>query len=101
MGFLITLVVSIFLILGIVVGTQNGNTVVDFYFLKWYFRDVSLSLLLIEAMLAGIVVAVIIAAIGEVRLRANLWRLSQENKKLREELKKLKELPLEEEKEEA
>jgi len=101
MGFLITLVVSIFLILGIVVGTQNGNTVVDFYCLKWYFRDVSLSLLLIEAMLAGIVVAVIIAAIGEVRLRANLWRLSQENKKLREELKKLKELPLEEEKEEA
>lgn len=100
MGFLITLVVSIFLILGIVVGTQNGNTVVEFYFLKWHFEKVSLSLLLIEAVLVGIVVAVIIAAIGEVRLRANLWRVYQENKKLKEELRKLKELPLEEEKEE-
>jgi len=61
MTFFVALVSGIIIILGIIVGTQNGNTLVTFHLLKWKFEDISLTLLLIESILIGIVIAVIIA----------------------------------------
>lgn len=100
MGFIMIIISGILLILGITIGIQNGNTIVDFNLLKWHYSNVPLTLLLIEAIAVGIVITVIVAGINEIRLRGRLWNLQKENKKLLDELKALKNIPFVEEGEE-
>lgn len=101
MGFIMIIISGILLILGITIGIQNGNTIVDFNLLKWHYSNVPLTLLLIEAVAVGIVITVIVAGINEIRLRGRLWNLQKENKKLLDELKALKNIPFAEEGEES
>ncbi len=101
MGFIMIIISGILLILGITIGIQNGNTIVDFNLLKWHYSNVPLTLLLIEAVAVGIVITVIVAGINEIRLRGRLWNLQKENKKLLDELKALKNIPFAEESEES
>jgi uncharacterized membrane protein YciS (DUF1049 family) len=99
MTFLVALISGIIIIIGIIIGTQNGNTLVTFYLLKWRFEDISLTLLLIESLLGGIVIAVIIAGINQIKLRLQMHSLIKENKSLGKEIKALKNMPFEEEEE--
>ncbi len=100
MTFLVALISGIIIILGIIIGTQNGNTLVTFHLLKWNFEDISLTLLLIESLLFGIVIAVIIAGINQIKLRLQLRSLKIKNIKLEKEIKAIKNMPFEEEEEE-
>lgn len=99
MSFFIALISGILIVLGIIIGTQNGNTTVTFYLLKWKFENISLTLLLLESLLSGIVIAVIISGINQIKARMQLNALKKENRKLKEENKALKNLPFEEEEE--
>jgi len=96
MGIIMVIVSAIFIILGIIIGTQNGNTVVNFAFLKWHYENISLTLLLIEALLVGAFVTIIIAMINEIHIRHKLWQKNKLIKKLEDELKAVKSIPLEE-----
>jgi uncharacterized integral membrane protein len=100
MTFLVALVSGIIIILGIIVGTQNGNTLVTFHLLKWRFEDISLTLLLIESILIGIVIAVIIAGVNQIKLRLQMRSLIIKNRSLEREIKAIKNMPFEEAKEE-
>ncbi len=100
MTFLVALIAGIIIVFGIIIGTQNGNTLVTFYLLKWKFEDTSLTLLLIESLLLGIVVAVIIAGINQIKLRLQMRSLTSENRELENEIKALKSMPFEETEEE-
>lgn len=97
MTFFIALVSGIIIILGIIIGTQNGNTLVTFNLLIWKFGDISLTLLLIESLLFGIVIAVITAGINQIKLRLQMMVLKKENKSLIMEIKAIKNMPFEEE----
>jgi len=100
MTFFVALVSGIIIILGIIIGTQNGNTLVTFHLLIWKFEDISLTLLLIESLLFGIVIAVITAGINQIKLRLQMMVLKKENKSLIMEIKAIKNMPFEEEEEE-
>ena len=96
MGIIMVIISAIFIILGIIIGTQNGNTLVNFEFLKWHYENLSLTLLLIEALLVGAFITIIIAMINEIHIRHKLWQKNKEIKKLEDELKAVKSIPLEE-----
>jgi len=96
MGIIMVIISAIFIILGIIIGTQNGNTMVNFAFLKWHYENISLTLLLIEALLVGAFITIIVAVINEVHIRHKLWQKNKEIKKLEEELRAVKSIPLEE-----
>lgn len=100
MTFFVALVSGIIIILGIIIGTQNGNTLVTFHLLIWKFENISLTLLLIESLLFGIVIAVITAGINQIKLRLQMMVLKKENKSLIMEIKAIKNMPFEEEEEE-
>ena len=100
MTFFVALVSGIIIILGIIVGTQNGNTLVTFHLLKWKFEDISLTLLLIESILIGIVIAVIIAGVNQIKLRLQMRQLRIKNRSLEREIKAIKNMPFEEVEEE-
>lgn len=87
---------SIFTIAGIIVGTQNGNTLVDVSILIWNFNDIPLTLVLIETFAVGIIFTIIVAVIDEIRLKNRLWRKRNEIKELKKELTALRNLPVEE-----
>lgn len=99
MSLIVALVSGILLIFGIIVGTQNGNTMVTFYLLKWKFENISLTLLLLESILIGIVISVIISGINIIKMKLEMRDVVRENKNLQEEIKALKNLPFEEEEE--
>lgn len=100
MSFLITLISGVIIIIGIIIGTQNGNTLVTFYLLKWRFENISLTLLLIESLLFGIVIAVIISGVNQIKMRLHMKSISKKNRALEREIKALKAMPFEEEEEE-
>lgn len=93
MTFLVALISGIIIILGIIVGTQNGNTLVTFHLLKWRFEDISLTLLLIESILIGIVIAVTIAGVNQIKLRLQMRSLRITNRSLEREIKAIKNMP--------
>ncbi len=97
MTLLISLILGILLIFGIIIGSQNGNTMVDFYLLKWSFKDIPLTLLVIESILMGFVLTVIISGVNTIKMKLQMRELSKENKNLQREIKALKNLPFEEE----
>ena len=100
MTFFVSLISGIIIILGIIIGTQNGNTLVTFHLLKWKFEDISLTLLLIESLLFGIVIAVIVAGINQIKLRLQMRVLKTKNRSLEKEIKAIKNMPFEEVEEE-
>lgn len=87
---------AIFTVVGIIIGTQNGNTMVNVSLLNWTFHNVSLTLVLIETFAIGIIFTIIVALIDEIRLKNRLWRSQREIKSLKEELSALRNLPIEE-----
>jgi len=97
MTLLISLILGILLIFGIIIGSQNGNTMVDFYLLKWSFKDIPLTLLVIESILMGFVLTIIISGVNTIKMKLQMRELSKENKNLQREIKALKNLPFEEE----
>ncbi len=87
---------AIFTVLGIIVGTQNGTTLVDISLLTWTFHSIPLTLVLIETFAIGIVFTIIVAVIDEVKLKNRLWKANRENRELKKELTSLRNLPVEE-----
>lgn len=100
MTLIISVVVGILLILGIIVGSQNGNTFVSFYLLKWKFEDISLTLLVIESILIGFILTMILSGVNTIKMKLQMREIVKENRNLQKEIKALKDLPFEEEGEE-
>jgi uncharacterized membrane protein YciS (DUF1049 family) len=101
MTLIISLILGILLIFGIIIGSQNGNTLVDFYLLKWSFKDIPLTLLVIESILMGFILTIIISGVNTIKMKLQMRELSKENKNLQREIKALKNLPFEEDDEES
>jgi uncharacterized membrane protein YciS (DUF1049 family) len=101
MTLIVSLISGIILIFGIIVGTQNGNTMVTFYFLKWKFENISLTLLVIESIIIGIILTIILSGVNTIKMKLQMREVLKENKNLQKEIKALKNLPFEEEEEEA
>ncbi|MEJ2355784.1 MAG: LapA family protein [candidate division WOR-3 bacterium] len=97
MTLIISLILGILLIFGIIIGSQNGNTMVNFYLLKWSFEDIPLTLLVIESILMGFILTIIISGVNTIKMKLQMRELSKENKNLQREIKALKNLPFEEE----
>ncbi|MBN1693785.1 LapA family protein [candidate division WOR-3 bacterium] len=97
MTLIISVVVGILLILGIIVGSQNGNTFVNFYLLKWKFEDISLTLLVIESILIGFILTMILSGVNSIKMKLQMREIVKENRNLQKEIKALKNLPFEEE----
>jgi uncharacterized integral membrane protein len=100
MTLIISLITGIILVFGIIIGTQNGNTLVNFYLLKWKFENIPLTLLVIESMIIGILFTIILSGINTIKMKLQMREILKENKNLQREIKALKNLPFEEEEEE-
>ncbi len=100
MTLIISVILGILLILGIIVGSQNGNTFVNFYLLKWKFEDISLTLLVIESILIGFILTMILSGVNTIKMKLQMREIVKENRNLQKEIKALKNLPFEEEGEE-
>ena len=96
MTLIISVIIGILLILGIIVGSQNGNTFVNFYLLKWKFEDISVTLLVIESILIGFLLTMILSGINTIKMKLQMREIANENKNLQKEIKALKNLPFEE-----
>ena len=93
-----TLILSIVvLILFIIFIILNGGEVVDLHFLGIEAIGISLPIVVLFSFLAGAFFALIIGVASEIRLRNRLKKMDQENKRLRNELISLRNLPVEEE----
>ncbi len=87
---------AIFTILGMIIGTQNGNTLVDVSILTWTFKDLPLTLVLIETFALGVFFTIIVSVIDEIRLKNRVWRCNKDIKDLKAELAALRNIPVEE-----
>uniref|UniRef100_A0A7C4YEW9 LapA family protein n=1 Tax=candidate division WOR-3 bacterium TaxID=2052148 RepID=A0A7C4YEW9_UNCW3 len=96
MGFVIVLLSCIAILFLTILGIQNGNTLTDVALFTRIFKDVPLTLVMIESFAAGIIVAVIIAGLNELRIRQKLWEIEKRNKELTDEIKALRNVPLNE-----
>jgi len=96
MTLIISLISGILLILGIIVGTQNGNTMVNFYLLVWEFENISLTLLVIESIIVGIVLTIILSGVNTIKMKFQMRDILKDNRNLQKEVKALKNLPFEE-----
>lgn len=96
MGFVIVLLSCFAILFLTILGIQNGNTMTDVVIFTRSFNDVPLTLVMIEAFALGIIVTIIIAGINELRIRQRLWELEKKNKELTEEIKALRNVPLNE-----
>ncbi len=101
MTLIVSLISGIILIFGIIVGTQNGNTLVTFYLLKWKFENIPLTLLVIESILIGSLITIILSGVNTIKMKLQMRAVQKENKNLQKEIKALKNLPFEEEEETA
>lgn len=100
MTLIISLILGILLIFGIIIGSQNGNTFVNFYVLKWKFEDIPLTLLVIESILIGFILTIIISGVNTIKMKLQMREITKENSNLQKQIKALKNLPFEEEEEE-
>jgi uncharacterized membrane protein YciS (DUF1049 family) len=99
MTLIVSLILGILLILGIIIGSQNGNTIVSFYLLKWKFENISLTLLVIESILIGFLLTMILSGVNTIKMKLQMREITNENKNLQKEIKALKNLPFEEDEE--
>ncbi len=96
--FLLTgIIVVLFVVFGTIILAQNGGELVTLHILGKMMPNTSLSLVIIESIVIGVVFAFIIAIINELRLRKIIRNKERELKNLREELGSIRNLPLEEE----
>lgn len=100
MTLIISVILGILLIFGIIIGSQNGNTLVNFYLLKWHFEDLPLTLLVIESILIGFILTIIISGVNTIKMKLQMREVTKENINLKKQIKALKNLPFEEEEEE-
>ena len=100
MTLIISVILGILLIFGIIIGSQNGNTLVNFYLLKWHFADIPLTLLVIESILVGFILTIIISGVNTIKMKLQMREITKENINLQKQIKALKNLPFEEEEEE-
>ncbi len=84
---LIVLVLTIFF-------TQNSGQSVDLRFLGWEGLGLPLYLVLLVSCLAGMLVALLLCAVRELRLRARLRRLERTLREKDSEIADLRTLPL-------
>ncbi|HIE05842.1 MAG TPA: LapA family protein [bacterium (Candidatus Stahlbacteria)] len=87
----------VLLILFIIFIILNGGQVVDIRFLGLNYPGMSLSIVVFFTFLIGAFFILVIAVINEIRLRSRLTRAHRENKRLKEELDSLRNLPVDEE----
>jgi len=73
---------SLIIIAGIIIGTQNGLAFTDVNLLWFSFKDVSLSLVIFESFIAGLVIVLIISAIYELKQGILIRRLKKNIKML-------------------
>lgn len=90
------ILICLFIVLGIIFGIQNGAQRVDMNFFYWGVKDIPFVLALIEALAVGMIVAIVIATINEIKNKNFIRRLKREIKDMSEELAALRNLPLEE-----
>ena len=90
------ILICLFIVLGIIFGIQNGTQRVDLNFLYWGAKDIPFVLALIEATAVGMVVAIVIATVNEIKNKNVIRVLKREIKNMSEELAALRNLPLEE-----
>lgn len=83
---------AIIIIIGIVIGTQNGNTYIDVKMLWWNFDNMSLSLVMLESLVFGMLVVLIIAAVYEIMQRSRIWKMKRKIDELQKELQRLRNL---------
>lgn len=100
MTLIISLILGILLIFGIIIGSQNGTTFVNFYVLKWKFENIPLTLLVIESILIGFILTIIISGVNTIKMKLQMREITKENTNLQKQIKALKNLPFEEEEEE-
>ena len=94
------IIIVIFAILGIIIGAQNFNTLVDLNILRKQITDAPLTFVIIYSFAAGIILAFILVIIDQIRLKAMISRHKRTINELRAELGSLKTIPPEEETEE-
>ena len=93
--FIIYLFISaIILIIGMIIGTQNGTEFTNVYLLGWHFENIPLNLVMLESFILGIVVVMVIVIFHEIRLRYIIFNLKQQIKSLENEIVKLRQLPI-------
>ena len=91
--YLINILISAaIIILGIIVGTQNGNTIVDVKLLGWSYENLSLSLLMLECILIGMIIILLIAIFYEIRQRARYYKAQRRIQALEKELQEIRKL---------
>ncbi|RKX69871.1 hypothetical protein DRP53_06820 [candidate division WOR-3 bacterium] len=96
-----TLILSlIVMILFIIFLILNRSQYVDIRFLGFSYSGLPLFLVVFLSFLAGVFFALVIAVVNEIRIRNQLGRIKKENRRLKEELISLRNLPVEEEAEE-
>lgn len=97
MTFLYLLVICVFVLLAILFGLQNASQYVEeVNFLYWQATNVPLILVLFQALAVGVLFALVLAAIFEIKLRSKIRRQKKQIKELNEELSALRSLPLQE-----
>jgi uncharacterized membrane protein YciS (DUF1049 family) len=99
MFIIIGIIVVVFVVFGTVVLAQNGSELVTLHLLGKIMPNISLSLVIIESIVIGIIFAFIIMAISEIRLRRSIRNKERDIKNLNEELAAIRNIPLEEEEE--
>ncbi len=85
---------AIILIIGMIIGTQNGGFSTDVYLLGWHFEQVPLNLIMLESFILGVLVIMIIVVFHEIRLRYVIFNLKQQIKSLEDEIVKLRQIPI-------
>lgn len=91
---------SIILLVGVAalvwLGTKNAGTKVTFHLFNRTYLDIELNLIMVVTFIAGMLVWAIGAWIREAQLRLGLLKSRRENRRLREEISDLRNLPLDE-----
>jgi uncharacterized integral membrane protein len=91
------IILIVVLVLVVAIFTQNNQTLGTTKIFKWQTSpDWPISYSLLLAGLAGYLLSLLVAVINHLRLRAQIGRLKRENRQVREELDRLRNLAVEE-----
>jgi len=97
MTFLYLIIICVFVLLALLFGLQNAAQYVrEVNFLYWKATNIPLILVLFQALAVGVLFALVLAAVFEIKLRNRIRRQKKQIKELNEELSALRSLPLQE-----
>ncbi len=97
MTFLYLIIICVFVLVALLFGLQNASQYVEeVHFLYWKSTNIPLVLVLFQALAVGVLFALILAGIFEIKLRRRIGRQKKQIKELSEELSALRSLPLQE-----